>query len=176
LPLTNISVSLMWTCYLRKRTMNNPIFLTPTGKANLEAELAELKGPKREAISKRLKSAIEMGDLSENADYHAAKEDQGFLEGRILEIETILNRAEIMDESDLTNDTIRIGNRVTIQEAGEDPETWSIVGASEANLAEGKISYESPIGAALIDKKVGQMAAVTLPNGMVINYKVLKIE
>lgn len=156
--------------------MNNPIYLTPTGKANLEAELAELKGPKRDEISKRLKSAIEMGDLSENADYHAAKEDQGFLEGRILEIETILSRAELKDESDLTNDTIQIGNKVTIQEEGEESESWLIVGASEANLAERKISYESPIGAALIDKKVGQTAEATLPNGFVVRYQVLKIE
>lgn len=156
--------------------MNNPIYLTPSGKANLEAELAELKGPKRDEISRRLKSAIEMGDLSENADYHAAKEDQGFLEGRILEIESMLMRAEITDDKDLDNKTVQIGNRVTIQEEGEEKECWEIVGASEANPAEGKISYESPIGAALIDKKTGQKVNVTLPNGAIIVYKVLKIE
>jgi transcription elongation factor GreA len=156
--------------------MNNPIYLTPSGKANLEAELAELKGPKRNEISRRLKSAIEMGDLSENADYHAAKEDQGFLEGRILEIESMLMRAEITDDKDLDNKTVQIGNRVTIQEEGEVKECWEIVGASEANPAEGKISYESPIGAALIDKKTGQKVNVTLPNGAIIVYKVLKIE
>ena len=156
--------------------MNNPIYLTPSGKANLEAELAELKGPKRDEISRRLKSAIEMGDLSENADYHAAKEDQGFLEGRILEIESMLMRAEITDDKDLDNKTVQIGNRVTIQEEGEVKECWEIVGASEANPAEGKISYESPIGAALIDKKTGQKVNVTLPNGAIIVYKVLKIE
>lgn len=76
--------------------MNQPLYLTPTGKSQLEQELAVLKGPRRDEISSRLKSAIEMGDLSENADYKAAKEDQGFLEGRIQEIEAILYRAEII--------------------------------------------------------------------------------
>lgn len=156
--------------------MNNPIILTPAGKTKLEAELAELKGPKRDEISRRLKSAIEMGDLSENADYHAAKEDQGFLEGRILEIESILSRAEITDDKDLDNTSVQIGNRVTIQEEGEDEESWEIVGANEASPLEGKISYESPIGAALINKKAGQKVNVTLPNGEIIVYKVLKIE
>lgn len=156
--------------------MNNPIILTPAGKAKLEAELAELKGPKRDEISRRLKSAIEMGDLSENADYHAAKEDQGFLEGRILEIESILSRAEITDDKDLDNTSVQIGNRVTIQEEGEDEESWEIVGANEASPLEGKISYESPIGAALINKKAGQKVNVMLPNGEIIVYKVLKIE
>lgn len=156
--------------------MNNPIYLTPTGKANLEAELAELKGPRRDEISRRLKSAIEMGDLSENADYHAAKEDQGFLEGRILEIENMLSHSEIADELDLNNDSIQIGNLVTIREDGEDEESWLIVGASEANLEERKISYLSPIGAALIHKKVGQKVNVTLPNDIVIVYEILKVE
>ncbi len=156
--------------------MNEPIYLTPTGKNKLEAELAELKGPKRDEISRRLKSAIEMGDLSENADYHAAKEDQGFLEGRILEIESILSRAEITDDKDLDNTSVQIGNRVTIQEEGEDEESWEIVGANEASPLEGKISYESPIGAALINKKAGQKVNVMLPNGEIIVYKVLKIE
>ncbi|MGI6258717.1 MAG: transcription elongation factor GreA [Anaerolineaceae bacterium] len=156
--------------------MNNPIILTPAGKTKLEAELAELKGPKRDEISRRLKSAIEMGDLSENADYHAAKEDQGFLEGRILEIETMLSRAEITDDTELDNKTVQIGNLVTIQEEGEEEERWTIVGANEADPLEGKISYESPIGAALINRKAGQKVNVTLPNGVIIVYKVLKIE
>ncbi len=156
--------------------MNNPIILTPAGKANLEAELAELKGPKRNEISRRLKSAIEMGDLSENADYHAAKEDQGFLEGRIQEIEAILSHAELADDKELDNKSVQIGNKVTIQEQGEEEECWEIVGASEANPVEGKISYLSPIGAALIDKKAGQKVNVQLPGGAIIVFKILKIE
>ena len=159
-----------------KETMKQPIFLTPTGKSQLEQELAELTGPRRLEISKRLKSAIEMGDLSENADYHAAKEDQGFLEGRIQEIETILSRAEIVGVVDLDNKKVHIGKRVKIQEEGQSEETWTLVGASEADLKNKKISYQSPIGSALIDKRVGDLAEVTLPNGMKIVYKILKIE
>lgn len=156
--------------------MKKPLIITPNGKAQLEKELEELKGPKRDALSKRLKSAIEMGDLSENADYKAAKEDQGFLEGRIQEIEAILSTAEITDESHVGKNYVQIGHRVTIQEEGEDEETWTLVGASEADLKQQKISYLSPLGAALIDKKVGATAKVHLPNGETIDYKILKIE
>ena len=156
--------------------MKKPLIITPNGKAQLEKELEELKGPKRDALSKRLKSAIEMGDLSENADYKAAKEDQGFLEGRIQEIEAILSTAEITDESHVGKNYVQIGHRVTIQEEGEDEETWTLVGASEADLNQQKISYLSPIGAALIDKKAGSTAKVHLPNGETIDYKILKIE
>ena len=156
--------------------MNEPLILTPTGKAKLEKELAELKGPRRDEISRRLKSAIEMGDLSENADYHAAKEDQGFLEGRILEIESMLTRAEVIDETPLDNCKVQIGNCVTIQEDDDTQETWILVGASEADLKQRKISYLSPIGAALLDKEVGEVAVVMLPDGSTILYKVLKIE
>jgi transcription elongation factor GreA len=156
--------------------MKQPIIITPAGKTQLEKELAELKGPRRDAISKRLKSAIEMGDLSENADYKAAKEDQGFLEGRIQEIEAILSKAEITEDTPKNNGKVQIGNRVTIREEGQTEETWTVVGASEADLKHYKISYFSPIGSALMDRKVGDNAEVTLPNGSKIFYKILKIE
>jgi transcription elongation factor GreA len=156
--------------------MKQPIIITPAGKTQLEKELAELKGPRRDAISKRLKSAIEMGDLSENADYKAAKEDQGFLEGRIQEIEAILSKAEITEDTPKNNGKVQIGNRVTIQEEGQSEETWTVVGASEADVKHHKISYFSPIGSALMDKKVGDVAEVTLPNGSKIFHKILKIE
>ena len=156
--------------------MNQPLIITPAGKAQLQKELAELTGPRREEISRRLKHAIEMGDLSENADYKTAKEDQGFLEGRINEIEALLSRAEVIEENGLQHGIVQIGSTVTIQEEGEPEETWTVVGASEADLREQKISYLSPIGSALIDKKVGDVAEVTLPGGLNIYYKVLKIE
>ena len=156
--------------------MKQPIIITPAGKFQLEQELAELKGPRRDAISKRLKSAIEMGDLSENADYKAAKEDQGFLEGRIQEIEAILSKAEIVDSAPKKNGKVQIGNKVTIKEDGQTEEAWTMVGASEADLKNYKISYESPIGSALMDKKVGDVAEVSLPNGSKIYYKILKID
>ena len=155
--------------------MNKP-YLTEAGKAKVEEELAMLKGPKREELAARLKSAIEMGDLSENADYHAAKEDQGFLEGRILELETLLYNAEIVDENDIDQNIVNIGNTVTVQEAGEKPESYTIVGARESNLRERKISYESPMGAALMGKKPGETAEVPLPNGGHLVFKVLEIK
>lgn len=156
--------------------MKQPLIITPSGKIQLEQELAELKGPRRDAISKRLKSAIEMGDLSENADYKAAKEDQGFLEGRIQEIEAILSKAEITEDTPKNNGKVQIGNKVTIQEEGQKEEIWTLVGASEADLRHHKISYFSPIGSSLMDKRVGDVAEVTLPNGSKIYYKILNID
>ena len=106
--------------------MTQANYLTPEGEAKLNAELQELKGAKREELSKRLRSAIQMGDLSENADYHKAKEDQGFLEGRIQEIEAIL-RNTIIIEKNQTQGVVFIGSSVTIQEEGFDPETYHLV-------------------------------------------------
>jgi len=156
--------------------MNKTPYLTEAGKRKIEEELADLRGPQRDEIAARLKSAIEMGDLSENADYHAAKEAQGFLEGRILELETLLFRAEIVDESEFESNVVNIGSKVTVQEAGEDEEVYIIVGAKEANLRERKISYESPMGASLIGKKLGETVQVPLPNGNTLSLKIIAIE
>jgi transcription elongation factor GreA len=153
-----------------------PQILTPAGKAKLQEELAELKGPRREEIARRLKSAIEMGDLSENADYHAAKEDQGFIEGRIQQIEAILYSATLVEESEINTSIVQIGNTVTVQEENEPEETFIIVGANEANPREQKISYESPMGSALMGHKKGQTVEVVLPNNSVLKIKILKIE
>jgi transcription elongation factor GreA len=153
-----------------------PQILTPAGKAKLQEELAELKGPRREEIARRLKSAIEMGDLSENADYHAAKEDQGFLEGRIQQIEAILYSATLVEESEINTSIVQIGNTVTVQEENEPEETFIIVGANEANPRERKISYESPMGSALMGHKKGQTVEVVLPSNSVLKIKILKIE
>ena len=149
-------------------------YLTPEGEDKLRAELAELKGPRREDLSKRLRAAIQMGDLSENADYHKAKEDQGFLEGRIQEIEAILRSAVIIEKKTGGN-TVTIGSHITIQEDDLPPETYHLVGPTEADPPNGRISNESPIGKALLDKKVGEIADVTTPGG-VVHFKILKIE
>jgi transcription elongation factor GreA len=154
--------------------MTQPNYLTPEGEAKLTAELEDLKGPKREELSKRLRSAIQMGDLSENADYHKAKEDQGFLEGRIQELEAIL-RNSIIIEKTLSKGLVTIGSTITIQEDDFDPETYHLVGATEADPQHGKISHESPIGRALIDKKVGDVAEAETPGGK-LKFKILKIE
>ena len=148
-------------------------FLTPAGEAKLKAELIELTGPKREEIAKRLRSAIQMGDLSENADYHKAKEDQSFLEGRIQEIEAILRTATIVEKK--LSDIITVGSKVTIQESDYDPETFYMVGAREADPRNGKISNESPFGKALMDHKVGDTVEAETPNGK-ITLKILGVE
>lgn len=154
--------------------MNQPVYLTAEGAAKLKAELEELKGPRREELSQRLRSAIQMGDLSENADYHKAKEDQGFLEGRIKEIEAVLRDAVIIEKSENTS-IVSMGDHVTIQEEGFPPETYHIVGAKEANPSNGRISNESPIGRAIMDKKVGDVVEADTPGGK-MKFKILKIE
>lgn len=155
--------------------MNDIIYLTEEGKRKLQEELAELKGPRRNTIAQRLKHAIEMGDLSENADYKSAKEDQGFLEGRIQEIETILKTAEVVDRDNHKPGEVNIGSKITVQEAGFPPEVFILVGSQEADMRAGKISYESPIGKALLGHKNGDAIEVKIPNGT-INLKILVIE
>jgi transcription elongation factor GreA len=148
-------------------------YLTSEGEAKLKVELEELTGIKREEIAQRLRSAIQMGDLSENADYHKAKEDQSFLEGRIQEIEAILRSATIIEKKQ--SDVVTVGSRVTIQEDDLDPETFDLVGAQEADPRKGKISNESPFGIALLDHKVGDVVEAETPGGKV-KLKILAIE
>jgi transcription elongation factor GreA len=154
--------------------MPEPTYLTPEGEAKLKAELEELKGPRRDELAKRLRSAIQMGDLSENADYHKAKEDQGFLEGRIQEIEYSLRNAVIIGKN-VGRNVVSVGNHVTIQEADSPPETYHVVGAKEADPRNGRISNESPIGRALMDHKVGDVVEAETPGGR-IKFKILRIE
>jgi transcription elongation factor GreA len=153
--------------------MKQPTYLTLEGETKLRAELAELTGPRREQLAQRLRSAIQMGDLSENADYHKAKEDQAFLEGRIQEIEAVLRTAVIIEKT--RTDVVTVGSHVTVQEEDFDPETYYLVGAKEADPRNGKISNESPIGHALIDHKVGDLVEAETPGGK-IKFKILKIE
>ena len=151
------------------------IYLTKEGKENLQAELVELEGPKRSEIAARLKSAIEMGDLSENADYHKAKEDQGFLEGKILEIKYTLDYAIIVEEKNKVQDIVSVGCKVTVQEEDFPAETYFLVGSNEADPIENKISHVSPIGKALIDKEVGDLVEVKTPGGE-YSLKILDIQ
>jgi transcription elongation factor GreA len=155
--------------------MVQEIYLTSEGAAKLEAELDELKGPKRDEMAKRLRSAIQMGDLSENADYHKAKEDQAFMEGRIQELEYLLKNAKIIDVTELSTDTIQVGSRVTVQEGDYPAETYFLVGAKEADPQNGKISNESPIGRVLMGCHIGDEVTATTPGGE-IKLKILKIE
>jgi transcription elongation factor GreA len=156
--------------------MSDVSYLTPEGLEKIQNELAHLKGPERDAISQRLRSAIQMGDLSENADYIKAKEDQGFLEGRIKELEYTLKNVTIIDKANIDTSKVNIGSTITVQEGDFETETWFLVGPKEASPRAGKISYESPIGKALIGRSVGDNVNVVLPNGNTISLKILKIE
>lgn len=155
--------------------MEQEIYLTADGAAKLEAELEDLKGPRRDEMAKRLRSAIQMGDLSENADYHKAKEDQSFMEGRIQELEYLLKNATIIDVTELSTDTVQVGSRVTVQEGDFPEEIFFLVGAKEADPRSGKISNESPIGKVLMGCRVGDEVTATTPGGE-IKLKILKIE
>ena len=154
--------------------MPEPIYLTAEGAEKLKIELTDLKGPQREALARRLRDAIQMGDLSENADYHKAKEDQAFLEGRIQELEYTLSAAEII-EGEVSKDVVGVGVTVTVQEDDFEPEQYYIVGAKEADPRAGKISNESPIGRALMAHKVGDVVEAQTPGGA-LKLKILKIE
>ncbi len=157
-------------------TNSPPIYLTAEGAEKLRQELAHLETVKRAEIAQRLRSAIQMGDLSENADYHKAKEDQAFLEGRIQELKYTLQNAQIIDDGNNgKREVVDIGATVTIQEAEYEPETYRLVGAKEANPREGKISNESPIGRALLGKRPGDEVVVQTPGGT-MRFKVLDVQ
>jgi transcription elongation factor GreA len=152
-----------------------PILLTVEGVAKIKSELRELKGPQRDALARRLREAIQMGDLSENADYHKAKEDQGFLEGRIQELEFTLRNATIVEGTSFPKDVVAIGVHVTVKVDGFEDEVFQMVGAQESDPRAGKISYESPIGRALIDHCVGETVEAETPGGK-IRLVIIKIE
>jgi len=154
---------------------NQEFYLTEEGLANLKADLEELKGPKRNDLAKRLRVAIQQGDLSENADYKTAKEDQGFLEGRIQEIEIMLRNVVIISEASSSDGVIAIGSKVRIEEEGREPVDYLMVGATEADPRNGRISNESPIGMALLGHRAGESVEVETPAG-VLTFKIAKVE
>lgn len=147
--------------------------LTPEGFEKLKKELEGLKAQRKE-IAARLKKAVSYGDLSENADYHQAKEDQGFLEGKIVELEDVLRNAQVIEKGEGIKGTIQIGSNAVLEnKKGE--EHITIVGAEEAAPMEGKISVESPLGKALMGKRKGDEVEINTPKGA-IKYKVVKID
>ena len=155
--------------------MSDQHYLTADGAKRLREELEKLKGPEREALARRLRDAVSQGDLSENADYSKAKEDQAFLEGRIQELEFLLSNATIIEESTGDRDAVEIGTTITVQEEGFDPETYFMVGAKEADPRNGRISNVSPIGRALIGGRVGDVVEAETPGG-IVRLTILKIE
>lgn len=149
--------------------------LTYTGLKALEDEMEDLKLNRRKEVSQKIKEAREQGDLSENAEYDAAKDEQRDIEARIEELEKILKNAEIVVEDDVDLEKINIGCTVDVYDREfEEEMEFKIVGSTEANSLAGKISNESPVGRALIGKKVGDVVAVETQAG-VIEYEVLKI-
>ena len=153
-----------------------PIILTPEGYKKLEEELRTLKVEGRKEIAEKIKEARSYGDLSENAEYDAAKDAQASMEQRITTIENMLKNAQIVSESDVTTDEISIGSRVKLYDVEFDEEMeYSIVGSTEVNPDEGRISDESPIGSAILGHKVDDIVDVELPSGETIQFKVLEI-
>lgn len=150
--------------------------LTYTGLKKLEDELEDLKVVKRKEVAAKIKEAREQGDLSENAEYDAAKDEQRDIEARIEELEAILKNAEVVVEDEADTETINIGCTIVVYDREfEEEMEFKIVGSTEANSLQGKISNESPVGKALIGKKVGDVVAVETQAG-VIEYEVRKIE
>ncbi len=140
-------------------------FLTPEGRRKLEEELEYLRNVKRPEVATRIQAAKAEGDVSENAGYDEAKTQQAFLEGRIMTIENMLNNAVIIDDAG-PSDLVRVGSHVIIREEGGEPEAFRIVGSAEADPGNGKISNESPLGKALLNKSAGDIVEVRTPSGL----------
>ncbi|MCC6299300.1 MAG: transcription elongation factor GreA [Anaerolineales bacterium] len=150
-------------------------FLTKEGYQKLQEELDFLRTAKRQEVANRLHEAMEGGELIENAEYEAAKNEQAFVEGRIQELDVLLATAKIIeDNGKKKGDVVHLGSKVTIKEGNFEAETFTIVGAAEANPREGKISNESPIGKAILARKVGETVKVETPGGT-YNVKILKV-
>lgn len=155
--------------------MSDEVYLTAEGAEELRRELNDLINIKRPELAIKLKEAVAEGDLKENANYHDAKEQQAFTEGRIQYLENILRAATIIS-NDGSTDEVRIGSEVTIrEEGGDEDETYMIVGAAEANPREGKISQKSPIGSALLGRKKGDKVKVKTPDGDTLTFRIKKI-
>ena len=150
-------------------------FLTKEGYQKLQEELDYLRTAKRQEVANRLHEAMEGGELIENAEYEAAKNEQASVEGRIQELDLLLASAKIIEDNGRKkSDSVQLGSKVTIKEGNFEAETFTIVGAAEANPREGKISNESPIGKAILNRKVGDSIKVETPGGT-YNVKILKV-
>ncbi|MGA8925327.1 MAG: transcription elongation factor GreA [Solirubrobacterales bacterium] len=149
--------------------------ITPQGIVALRAELEQLEGPARAEMAARIKTARELGDLKENADYHIAKDDQGHLEARIRRLRQRLRRATVVEADDAPPGSFAFGRTAEVlDESTGRVKTWTLVGSTEANLAEGKLSIESPVGRALRDRPLGETVSVETPRGTK-SYRVEKL-
>jgi transcription elongation factor GreA len=153
----------------------NDDVITPEGILALRAELEQLEGSQRTEMAARIKVARELGDLKENADYHIAKDDQGRMEARIRRLRERLRRATVVDESDAAPDAFAFGRTAeVVEEASGTVSTWTLVGSTEADLARGRLSVESPVGRALRDTAIGERVTVETPGGKKA-YRVQKL-
>ena len=152
-----------------------PSYLTREGHQKLQEELDYLRNVKRREVAERLHEAMEGGELIEDAEYEAAKNEQAFTEGRIQELEMLLANARIIEENTGNRDVIDLASRVTIQPNGGDPEIYTIVGPAEASPRDGRISNESPLGRALINHRAGDDVTVEAPNGT-FTVRIMKVE
>ncbi len=151
--------------------------LTYAGLKQLEEELQDLKVVRRQEVAQKIREAREQGDLSENAEYDAAKDEQRDIELRIEELEKILKNAEVVVEDEVDVDKINIGCRVKVYDCEYDEELeFQLVGSTEASSLQGKISNESPVGQALIGKRAGDLVSVDMPNGASAQYRVIEIQ
>jgi transcription elongation factor GreA len=150
-----------------------PSFLTREGHQKLQEELDYLRTIKRQEVAQRLHEAMEGGELIEDAEYEAAKNEQAFVEGRIQELEILLANARVITEA-AAGDVVQVGTRVTIQEGDNEPEVYIIVGPAEANPRNGRISNESPLGRALLDHRAGDNVRVDAPGGAFV-VRVVKV-
>lgn len=155
--------------------MPKDVILTPDGLTRLKNELEYLSTEKRREVAARIKEAREFGDISENAEYDDAKNEQAMLESKIASLEEKLRAATVIDAKELRTDIVGIGSAVEVEDSGKSS-TYTIVGSSEANPAERKLSNESPVGKALIGAKAGETVTVQLPNGKRRELKIKKID
>lgn len=152
------------------------VILTPEGLRKLEDEMGHLKGVKRREVAERIKLAISYGDISENSEYEDAKNEQAFVEGRIMTLEKMLRNARVIREDDVETDTVSIGSTVRLKDIEFDEEVeYTIVGSAEADPGSNRISNESPVGRSLLGKAIGSIVEVTVPAGT-IEFEILSIK
>lgn len=149
--------------------------LTPEGKAKLEEELHYLENDKRKEVGERIRVAREFGDISENSEYDDAKNEQAFVESRIAEIKQVLATAQLVDSKRRSSSKVNIGATVTLEDAKGNERVFQLVGAAEADSANGKISNESPLGAALLGCKKGEVVEYEGPTGRKMKFTILKV-
>lgn len=155
--------------------MNKEVVMTYAGLRAVEEELEELKTVKRKEVAEKIKVARGYGDLSENSEYDEAKNEQGMLEARIAELEKVLKHARVIDEAELSNERVSVGTHVKIRDEDGEEDEYDITGSTEADPLNGKISDESPVGAALVGHSVGDKVEISLPSGATVVYEVLEI-